>query len=286
MKLLITLLLAGSTLIACKKSDGNDNGGNGNLSESIMKNVSYANDPAQKMDIYLPAGRTTSTTKVMVLVHGGGWTGGDKAEFDPYIATLQQRLPDYAIVNINYRLANNTNNRFPAQENDVKSAVEYIANKFGEYNVSNKLVLLGFSAGAHLALLQAYKHTSVVKPKAVISFFGPTDLVAMYNNPVSMYAPLLLEALLGAKPSQDLNAYQQSSPAFFVNGSAAPTMLLHGGQDNLVAYSQSVILRDKLQAAGVVNQYVFYPNEGHGWFGPTLNDSFDKIEVFLDANVK
>ena len=286
MKLLITLLLAGATLIACKKSDGNDNDGNGNLSESTMKNVSYGNDPAQKMDIYLPAGRTSSTTKVMVLVHGGGWTGGDKAEFDPYIASLQQRLPDYAIFNINYRLANNTNNRFPAQENDVKAAVEYIANKFGEYKISNKVVLLGFSAGAHLALLQGYKHTSVVKPKAVISFFGPTDLVDMYNNPVSMYAPMLLEALLGAKPSQDMNAYQQSSPTFFVNGSAAPTMLLHGGQDNLVAYSQSVILRDKLQAAGVVNQYVFYPNEGHGWFGATLNDSFDKIEVFLDANVK
>jgi acetyl esterase/lipase len=285
MKLLITLLLAGSTLIACKKSDGNGNG-NGNLPASTMKDVSYGTDAAQKMDIYLPAGRTTSGTKVMVLVHGGGWTAGDKSEFDPYIASLQQRLPDYAIFNINYRLANNTNNRFPAQENDVKAAVEYIANRFGEYEVSNKVVLLGFSAGAHLALLQAYKHTSTVKPKAVISFFGPTDLVDMYNNPVSMYAPLLLEALIGAKPSQNLSAYQQSSPSFFVNGSVPPTMLLHGGQDNLVAYSQSVLLKDKLQSAGVVNQYIFYPNEGHGWFGNTLNDSFDKIEVFLDANVK
>lgn len=282
---MITLLLAGAILIACNKSDGNDNG-NGNLSASTMKDVSYGSDAAQKMDIYLPAGRTASTTKVLVLVHGGGWTAGDKSEFDPYIATLQQRLPDYAIFNINYRLANNTNSRFPAQENDVKAAIEFMANKFGDYNVSNKVVLLGFSAGAHLALLQGYKHTSVVKPKAVISFFGPTDLVDMYNNPVSMYAPLLLEALLGAKPSQDLNAYQQSSPSFFVNSSVAPTMLLHGGQDNLVAYSQSELLRDKLKAAGVVNQYVFYPNEGHGWFGLTLNDSFDKIEVFLDANVK
>lgn len=283
MKLLITLLLAGSTLIACNKSkDGNDNG---NGSAVTMKDVAYGNDASQKMDIYLPAGRTTSTTKVIVLVHGGGWTAGDKAEFDPYIGTLQQRLPDYAIFNINYRLAVNNVNRFPAQENDVKAAVEFIANKLSEYNVSNKVVLLGFSAGAHLALLQGYKHTSAIKPKAIISFFGPTDLVDMYNNPASMYAPLLLEALLGTKPTQDLNAYQQSSPTFFVNGSVAPTLLLHGGQDNLVAYSQSIILRDKLQAAGVVNQYIFYPNEGHGWYGPTLNDSFDKVEAFLDANV-
>lgn len=284
MKLLFSLLLAGAALLGCKKADKDND--TGNASESTMMNVSYGNDPLQKMDIYLPAGRTTSATKVMVLVHGGGWTAGDKSEFDPYIATLKQRLPDYALFNINYRLANNNANRFPAQENDVKAAVEFIAGKFGDYKVSNKIVLLGFSAGAHLALLQAYKYTSPVKARAVISFFGPTDLPDMHAHPASQYAPLLLEALIGATPQQNLSAYQQSSPTFFVNSSTPPTLLLHGGKDDLVAYSQSEMLRDKLNAAGVVNQYIFYPNEGHGWYGASLNDSFDKVEAFLDANVK
>ncbi len=278
------ILIAGSTLAGCQKSTkGNDSA---NLSETTMKDVSYGTDALQKLDVYLPAGRTIAATKVMVLIHGGGWTAGDKSEFDPYISSLKQRLPDYAIININYRLANNNNNRFPAQENDVKAAMEFISNKLGEYKVSDKIVLLGFSAGAHLALLQGYKYSAPVKPKAVISFFGPTDLVDMYNNPVSIYAPLLLEALIGAKPSENLSAYQQSSPTFFVSSSVPPTMLLHGGKDDLVSYTQSIMLRNKLQAAGVVNQYVFYPNEGHGWYGATLDDSFDKVEAFLDANVK
>jgi acetyl esterase/lipase len=283
MKVLLSLLLAGSLLVACKKSSSNDPG---NLSESIIKNVAYGSDAAQKMDIYLPAGRTSSATKIMVLIHGGGWTAGDKSEFDPYISQLKQRLPGYAIFNINYRLANNNTNRFPAQENDIKAAIDFIAARLAEYHVSENLVLMGFSAGGHLALLQGYKHTSPIKPRAVISFFGPTDLVDMYNNPVSMYAPLLLEALIGSKPTQDLNAYQQSSPTFFVGSLTAPTMLLHGGKDDLVSYTQSELLRDKLKAAGVVNQYIFYPNEGHGWYGATLEDSFDKVKAFLDANVK
>jgi acetyl esterase/lipase len=284
MKLLISILLMGSVVMACNKADKDNSPSN--LSESIMKNVSYGSDAAHKMDIYLPAGRTTSNTKVMVLVHGGGWTGGDKTEFDPYISSLKQRLPDYAFFNINYRLGNNTNNRFPAQENDVKAAIDFIAGKFGEYGVSDKVVLLGLSAGAHLALLQGYKHTGTVKPKAIVSFFGPTDLVEMHNNPISPYAPLVLQALIGASPQQNLDAYNQSSPTFFVNGSAPPTMLLHGGQDDLVSPTQANLLKNKLQTAGVLNEYVYYPNEGHGWFGATLDDSFNKIQVFLTNTVK
>jgi acetyl esterase/lipase len=283
MKLFLYLLLA-SSFAACQKT-AKDIGPSTATSVTI-KDVAYGTDAAHKMDIYLPAGRTTASTKVMVLVHGGGWTAGDKSEFDPYISSLLQRLPDYAIFNINYRLATTNANKFPAQENDVKAALEFIVSKTGEYNVSQKVVLLGFSAGAHLALLQGYKHTTPIKPKAIISFFGPTDLVDMYNNPLSLYAPLLLEALTGTTPQQGLTVYQQSSPVFFVNGSAAPTMILHGGQDNLVSSTQATILNDKLQASGVIHEYVYYPNEGHGWFGASLDDSFNKIEVFLDTHVQ
>lgn len=283
MKLIFSLLLVSGSLIACNKSDSDETPAS---TESTQKDVAYGTDPAQKMDIYLPAGRTSAATKVMVLVHGGGWTGGDKSEFDAYIPTLKQRLPDYAIININYRLATSNANRFPAQENDVKAALEFVANKSSEYKISQTVVLMGFSAGAHLALLQGYKHTSPLKPSAIVSFFAPTDLVAMYNNPVSSFTPLVLEALIGANPTQNLGAYQQSSPAFFVTGSSAPTLILHGGLDNVVAPSQATILKSKLQAAGVAHDYILYPNEGHGWFGATLEDSFNKIEAFLDQHVK
>ena len=146
--------------------------------------------------------------------------------------------------------------------------------------------MLGASAGGHLSLLQAYKYSSPVKIKAVVDFFGPVDLVDMYNNPASIFAPpAALAAVVGATPTTNLTLYQQSSPINFVTAQSPPTIILQGGVDPLVSPSQSVALKTKLLAMGVINQYVFYPTESHGWTGANLTDSFDKIAVFLIANV-
>ncbi len=257
------------------------------LAQQTVLHTSYGADVSHKMDIYLPPGRTTTTTKVIILLHGGGWSTGDKADFDALVDTLKRRLTGYAIFNINYRLATGATNFFPTQENDVKTAVEFIYGKRNDYAISDKFVLLGVSAGAHLSLLQAYKYTTPVKIKAVVDFFGPTDLVDMYNNPASPFAPpAAIAAIVGATPATNLPLYQQSSPISFVTAQASPTIILQGGADILVSPAQSVALHNKLQTFGVVRQYVFYPTENHGWSGTKLTDSFDKIEVFLTANVK
>ncbi|HKB42889.1 MAG TPA: alpha/beta hydrolase [Chitinophagaceae bacterium] len=248
-------------------------------------NISYGTDAAQKMDAYLPASRTTSSTKVLILIHGGAWNTGDKTDFIPYVDTLKRRLPAYAIFNINYRLATGATNFFPTQENDIKAAVEFIFSKTNEYNISEKFIMVGASAGAHLSLLQAYKNTMPVKIKAVVDFFGPTDLVDMYNNPAPLAPPAALAMIIGATPSANPTLYQQSSPVNFVTAQTPPTIILQGGADVLVSPSQSLTLKNKLQISGVVNQYVFYPSENHGWIGANLVDSFDKIAAFLTANV-
>jgi acetyl esterase/lipase len=222
----------------------------------------------------------------MVLVHGGGWTMGDKGEFNAIISRLQTMLPAYAFFNINYRLFDGTNNKYPAQEEDLKSAVNFILGKSGEFGISNKMVLTGASAGAHLALLQAYKYLSPIKAKAVISFFGPTDLVEFYNNPPSPALQPSLNALFGWSPEQNLQAYQQASPAFFVNGQSTPTLLFHGNLDQLVPVSQSILLKNKLEALGVANKLVVYPYEGHGWMGASLEDSYTQVQAFLATHVK
>ncbi len=111
------------------------------------------------------------STKLMILIHGGAWADGDKADFDIYITELKRRLPDYAFANINYRLyTSNGQNKFPAQEEDVKAAVTFLMNKSGDYKYSKNFILLGASAGGHLALLQGYKYANLVNPKAIISF--------------------------------------------------------------------------------------------------------------------
>ena len=284
-KLLIPLTCILLFTTSCSKEDETSPDGS-----TTMLNVSYGSDAAQKMDVYLPSGRTTTATKLIVLIHGGGWTSGDKADFSSFVDTLKRRLPAYAIFNINYRLSANPNNLFPTQELDVKAAVEYIYNKAAEYKVSNKYVLMGASAGAHLAMLQAYKYNSPIKAKAVVSFFGPSDLSAMYNNPVggNPLFSLALAGAIGATPAQDPLIYTNSSPVTFISSaSAMPTILLHGGTDPLVDASQSAAVQVKLNSAGIINQYVFYPSGGHGdWDAATYTDAFNKIESFLQANVE
>jgi acetyl esterase/lipase len=288
---LLSFLLLTAVVISCKKSDPEPSPGPGITpapAQTIL-NVAYGADALQKMDVYLPAGRTTITTKVMVMIHGGGWTSGDKTEFNGFVDTLKRRLPDYAIFNINYRLSAIPVNVFPTQENDVKAAMDFIYGKSAEYAISNKHVLIGASAGGHLAMLQAYKYSTPVKPKAVVSFFGPSDLTDMYNNPVGgngLLAFALAQAV-GKTPTQDSALYANSSPINFIgSASAMPTILLHGGADPLVKPSQSTAVRDKLLMSGIITQYVFYPTGGHGdWNGTTYFDAFNKIETFLKTNV-
>jgi len=284
MKVIVTLLLCSSAFLftSCSKDEVALQ-----QSAQTILNVSYGADPLQGMDIYLPPNRHIDSTKVLIMIHGGGWSAGDKADFTQYVDTMKRRQPHYAVVNINYRLAAAGVNLFPTQENDVKAAIDFIYSKRAEYHISDKFVLLGASAGGHLALLHGYKYTLPVRIKAVVDFFGPTDMADMYYNPASIFAPpASIAALMGGTPADIPAIYQQSSPINFVSAQSPPTIILQGGADQLVSPSQSSSLNNALQAAGVPHQYVLYPAENHGWIGANLVDSFDKIQAFLAANVQ
>ena len=255
------------------------------LPAETFTNVSYGSDAAQKMDIYLPAGRQTDTTKMIVMVHGGAWVEGDKNDFNSFVTVLKQRLPGYAIANINYRLATVSGNYFPTQENDMKAAINFLVQKTNDYHISEKFVLLGASAGAHMALLQAYKYTSP-KIRAVVDFFGPADMVSLYNSS-GVNTKLGLQLLLGGTPAGNPSMYQQTSPINFIDEQDPPTIIFHGDQDVIVNVSQSTLLKNKLQTFGITNQLTVYPGMDHDlWPAAIMNDSFDKIEAFIKANVR
>lgn len=277
MKQLLFSLFFFVFVTSCQKEDTPQNN-----AEKTVLDVAYGSDPAQKMDVYLPANRNTTETKVLVLVHGGGWTSGDKTELNEYLPVFKQRLPGYAIININYRLGQlPATNPFPTQEVDVKAAFDAIVAKAEEYGFNReKMAALGVSAGAHLVLLQAYKNNTP-KLKAVVDMFGPTDLVALYNGATTPLEQLILQALLKGTPATNAELYQTSSPVNYVSAQSPPTLILQGGVDPLVAPSQSSSLKVKLEAANVPVQMVLYPTEGHGWSGPNLTDSYNKIEAFL-----
>ena len=252
--------------------------GNTTIADTML-NVAYGNNALQQVDIYLPANRSSATTPSLILLHGGGWNSGSRHSLAAYIDSFKKRMPQYAIFNIDYRLVSN-NIHFTDQEKDIQLAVDFIAAHANGYHISNnKLVMIGISAGAHLALLQSYKNNAP-KIAAVVDFFGPADLISMYNNPWNAMIPHLLESAIGGSPQTNIT-YKELSPVSFINADSPPTLIFHGKQDHIVDVSQSKLLQYKLQQAGVKNKLVVYPNAGHGWFGITLSDSFDTIESFL-----
>lgn len=279
-----TIVIAIFTLlVSCKKETESSVP---SLSAETLTNQAYGADAAQKMDIYLPAGRSPDSTKLIVMIHGGAWVSGDKTDFASFIPILQQRLPSYAIANINYKLATNTSNHFPSQENDMKAAINYLLEHSAGYAISQKIVLLGASSGAHLATLQAYKYATP-KVSAVVDFFGPVDMVDLYNSTTIPFNRSLIEALMSGTPTTNPLLYQQSSPLNFVTAQSPPTIIFHGDKDEIVPVAQSIALRDKLQSLGVTNQLFIYPNLGHDiWPAPTMTDAFNKTEAFIRSNVK
>jgi acetyl esterase/lipase len=271
---------------SCKKEDS---GRSLSAGEQVtQKNVSYGTDTSQRMDVYLPAGRATGKTKIMVLVHGGAWSTGDKGDFNDVVAALRSELSDYAIFNINYRLVLPPGvNLWPAQGDDVASALNFIVSKRNEYQCNtDKIVLIGASAGAHLALLQAYRNNANGKIKAVVDLFGPTDIASLYasyaNNPTTQFG---LSFWLNGTPTSNPTAYTNASPINFVTAQSPPTIIFHGTADDVVPIGQSANLREKLQIAGVTSEYYTYAGEGHGWQLPNLLDTYTKAIAFIKKYV-
>ena len=264
--------------LGCNSSDENNKATKEVVlpAQDIM-NVSYGNDPEQKMDVYLPAGRGEST-KVFILVHGGGWSGGSKADFNYVIPLLESQFPDHAIVNINYRLATAQSPAFPKQVQDIEEVVQFL--KDSDYNVSEEYAFIGASAGAHLAMLYSYKYDTQNNVKAVCNIVGPADFTDPYYtaNPYYNYAALYLVGSVGAQPEAAIAV----SPALHVNADSPTTIMFYGGQDPLVPSSQANRLKAKLDQYNVYIEYYLYANGGHGnWNQQTMNDFQDKLINFF-----
>ncbi len=299
MKQILVYLLLLPVLFSCVKDDDPfkpDEPDFDPVAAVTQLNVQYGTDRENVMDVYLPANRTTATTKVIILLHGGAWSQNDKSDqyFAPVVDSVRKRLPDWAVFNLNYRLAKLTGqNLFPSQEEDVKTAVKYIFDRRQSLGISDKWVIGGESAGGHLALLQAYKYNSPVKFKAVIDFYGPTDMTDLYRfyetipDALDREASLLgLRTLLGGTPTGNPQMYSNSSPINFVNAQSPPTIILQGELDDVVPMRQSEALRDKLASFGVTHEYVYHERQTHGWSDPVvITKSFDAIDTFLKANV-
>lgn len=265
---------------ACKK-DSPDPETTYDVSQAYdLQNISYGTDGQQKMDIYLPANRSTGTTKVFVLIHGGGWSGGDKADFTYLLNSLKTYYPNHAIININYRLASEASPAYPKQITDIQSALTEISDP--KYNVSSQFFLFGSSAGGHLSLLYSYGFDPDHHVKGICNTVGPTDFTDpnYLNDP--LYASFYNVLIPGG--TQNQAGIEDISPALQVTATSPPTISFYGDSDPLIPSTQMARLHDALNAHGVYNQATMYQGAGHGnWNQAQSNDCVAKILLFVNT---
>jgi acetyl esterase/lipase len=286
-KIAITICIC-VVLFSCKKNT--DETSAQPTSEVTSIDVAYSTaSPLQKMDVYLPANRSSTTTFPIIMVHGGSWSGGDKADFTNDILNLKTLLGrDYAIFNINYRLANGTNVLVPQQINDIDAAMAFINSNAASYNINTtKFGFMGASAGGHLALLKSYRGNTDNKIKVVVDLFGPTDMAWMFtSHPLPTITQPIISNAVSGNPTTNATGYTTASPINFVTPTAPPTIIFHGTVDPIVPIGESVRLQARLQTAGVSNQYIVYTGESHGWSGNNLTDTYNKAVTFIKNNLK
>lgn len=252
------------------------------IAYSEFLNVSYGNDNQQVYDIYLPENRT-SETKVIILVHGGGWTSGDKEDMNGFKDLIREQLPNYAIVNINYRLADTSNEAYPMQINDISSIINDLKANSSAYVVSESFGFIGVSAGAHLSLLWSYAFDTENNIEMACSIVGPTNFTdpAYLNNT----NPEIQEALETYGINTTTAFLEEISPYHQATTTAPPTILFYGGLDPLVPTTQGTALDAKLTELGIVHQFTLYPSEGHGWVGANLFDTWNKLKTFTQLHL-
>ncbi len=223
--------------------------------------ISYA-DTSLKLDYYPAA--TKGKRPCIMVIHGGSWSSGDSRQLPELNAVLSR--VGYQVVSVNYRLSPKW--RSPAPLEDVAAALNYLHQHADELQIdTGRIVLLGRSAGAQIALLAAYtlKQQGI---KGVIDFYGPADMVWGYSLPASklvMDSRRVMANYLGGLYPDVPKQYAASSPIEFVNRQTVPTLMIHGANDVLVAYGHSERLRRKLVEDQVPFYWLKLPWATHGF---------------------
>ncbi len=240
------------------------------------------------LDLYQPPQPHTAAPGVIV-IHGGSWQRYDSTQLAPLNVYLAAR--GYVVASINYRLSPAF--QFPAARDDVLAAIAYLKANAAELGLdAQRLVLLGRSAGGQLALLVGYTaHDPALR--GVVSYYGMTDLRYIYEhpgNPRVIDSRDILIAHLGGNPEQASAAYDAASPVNFVAPSLPPTLLIHGGRDELFPSVLSERLDSRLAQAGQPHFLLRLPWATHGcdfnFSGPCGQISTYAVERFLAAVTK
>lgn len=251
--------------ITVQKVLGDNDGWNPALNPAFAANrldIEYGEASGEKLllDAHMPAG--DGKFPVAIIVHGGGWTTGDK-ETD-IVPVFAPAATNFTWFTVNYRLA--PTNRWPACFEDVQTAVRWVKEHAAEFKGDpDRIALLGYSAGGQLALLAAMAATNNATVQAVIGFAPPTDLVADAQHRGGLEKWSSMTNLLGREflDEETVKLLAEMSPINHVRPGLPPFLLVQGSADKTVTCDLTQNFQAKLKLAGVACDLLTITNAQH-----------------------
>jgi acetyl esterase/lipase len=263
---------------------------------TVIRNLAYRHgDSHAKLDVYAPSAWSSSAERpgrfpAIVAIHGGSWQGGSRSEYGPQVARLARH--GFVVFVPDYRLARVGQPGWPGAMQDLRQAIRWIRSHAEAFHVDpNRIVAMGSSAGGHLAALvgtipaEAMPGEVSCRVQAVVSLYGPSDLVALSRTRRLSDDPL--SVFIGAPSAGSSAELDAASPARHVSQDDAPMLLIHGSDDDWVPLSQSEDMALLLERAGVRHQLLIVPGARHGFElivrSPDTRDLLPEILAFLDS---
>lgn len=239
----------------------------------IYRDVSYGEKSANVMDIYIPSdARGRKSDGCILFIHGGSWAGGDKAEEEARCRLYASR--GYVVATMNYTLwSEQTSSDYSVF--DVLDEIDLALIKIKEFAAErgvtlDKAATSGYSAGAHLALLYAYSHSSSAPMEIVFTsgMAGPTEISPeIWGEDMTL---IIGERLSGEKITADMlrdgsadGLLSSVSPTSYITPDSAPTLIVHGDKDTTVPPANVDALTTKLDKNGVKYDCVYLEDSDH-----------------------
>lgn len=268
----------------------------------VYTDLAYGEQEANKFDLYVPADSTKKTYGLVVYLHAGGFTTGDKADDKEMLQWLCSK--GYVAAGINYTLRDDAHPEASvySQSEEIRASIPFVveeAKKLG-YNV-DRMAISGGSAGGCLALLYAYRDadTSPVPVKMVFEEVGPASFYAEDWKPYGLdQNPEAAAGLFSIMAGKEINPemlgtaeYEETvkdiSAYMWVNENTVPTVCAYGVYDKVCPFDSSKHLIKALEENGVTHEYIEFPHSGHA----LQNDNkcyiqyMDKVEEYLNDHM-
>lgn len=244
------------------------------------RNLSFGDDPRQKLDVYLPEDQSDEPRPVIVFIYGGSWQDGEKSRYS-FAGRALAKLGAVVVV-ADYRLVPQV--RFPGFLEDNAAAIAWARSHAADYGGDpDRIFLAGHSAGAYNAVMVA------LDDRRLQAVGVPPDAIA---GVIAISGPYKFKAEEYRVTRAAFDGHfddPNTQPLNFVDGRSPPMLIVHGADDTTVYPKNSRALASALEAAGVPHELHIYPDIAHA--GALLSISkpmrdrapvYDRIRDFLD----